>query len=98
MDGLSGSQGRQFGVVETDSGLRQRLQRLRQPVAGRLGGRFDPPVAFEPVLGLLGEINPFDEQRQVRPLVAPGQLQVLFDRVRLQRGVGAAAATRLCTV
>jgi hypothetical protein len=30
--------------------------------------------------------------------VAPGQLQVLFDRVRLQRGVGAAAAARLCTV
>jgi hypothetical protein len=60
--------------------------------------RFDPPVAFEPVLGLLGEINPFDEQRQVRSFMAPGQLQVLFDRVRLQRGVGAAAAARLCTV
>jgi hypothetical protein len=58
-------------------------------VVGRLGGRFDPPAAFEPVLGLLGEINPFDEQRQVRPLVAPGQLQFLFDRLRLQCSVKA---------
>jgi hypothetical protein len=32
-------------------------------VVGLLAGRFDPTAAFEPVLGLLGEINPFDEQR-----------------------------------
>jgi uncharacterized membrane protein len=62
-----------------DSDIRQGPQHYWQPPLGVRVQYFNPLLAFKSVLRLFREVDWLDQQRQEWPLVAPGQLYILFD-------------------